>query len=148
MAIFIIAKFRMLGDRSVIEQVKENRYIQYFCNVSDKGLCTFMHHSKLTKLRQRFGVKGIEAIEFAVFKALRFAGIIEKDSILIDSTVLPNNIIYPTDIGLIFKAFEKIKQFAERYYIPLWWDDPDRFSRKSFKLSKLRIRKKKKPGSF
>ena len=84
-----------------------------------------MHHSNLTKLRQRFGVKGIEAIEFAIFKALRLAGIIEKDSMLIDSTVLPNNIIYPTDIGLIFKAFGKMKQFAERYYIPLWWDDQE-----------------------
>ena len=84
-----------------------------------------MHHSNLTKLRQRFGVKGIEAIEFAIFKALRLAGIIEKDSMLIDSTVLPNNIIYPTDIGLIFKAFGKMKQFAERYDIPLWWDEQE-----------------------
>ena len=124
-AIFIVSKLRLLGDRPVIEQVKENRYIQYFCNVADKGLSTFMHPSNLTKLRQRFGVKGIEAIEFAIFKALRLAGIIEKDSMLIDSTVLPNNIIYPTDIGLIFKAFGKMKKFAERYHIPLWWDDQE-----------------------
>lgn len=124
-AIFIVSKLRLLGDRPVIEQVKENHYIQYFCNVPDKDLHTFMHHSNLTKLRQRFGVKGIEAIESAIFKVMRLAGIIEKDSILIDSTVLPDNIIYPTDIGLIFKAFGKMKQFAKRYHIPLWWDDQE-----------------------
>ena len=70
-----------------------------------------MHHSNRTKLRQRFGIKGIEAIEFAIFKAMRLAGIIEKDSMLIDSTVLPDNIIYPTAIGLIFKTFGKMQQF-------------------------------------
>ncbi|NWH06980.1 hypothetical protein, partial [Desulfobacter latus] len=44
---------------------------------------------------------------------------------LIDSTVLPNNISYPTDIGLIFKAFKKMEQVAKQYHIPLWWDDKE-----------------------
>ena len=124
-AVFIFAKLRLLADRPVIAQVKENHYIQYFCNVPDKGLLTFMHPSNLTKLRQRFGVKGMEAMESAIFNVLRLAGIIKRDSMLIDSTVLPNDIIYPTDVGLIFKAFGKMRQFAERYHIPFWWDEKD-----------------------
>ena len=32
-AILIVAKLRKLSDRQVVAQVKENRYIQYFCNV-------------------------------------------------------------------------------------------------------------------
>ena len=121
--IFIVLKFRLLSDRTVINQVKENRYIQYFCNVSDEDLFTFMHHSNLSKLRKRFGIKGIEAIDAVIFNLLRIAKVIDNDSMLIDSTVLLNNIVYPTDIGLILKAFKKMEQVAKRYYIPFWWDD-------------------------
>lgn len=125
-AVFIVARFRFLSDRMVVNQVKENRYIQYFCNVPDENLSTFMHHSNLTKLRKRFGVKGMETIESVIFNLLRIAKVIDKDSMLIDSTVLPDNIIYPTDVGLLFKAFQKMKQVAKPYHIPVWWDDLER----------------------
>lgn len=124
-AVFIVAKLRLLSDRKVIEQVKENRYIQYFCDVKDEDLAYFMHHSNLSKLRNRFGVDGVSCIESIIFMALRCAGVINNDSMLIDSTVLLNNIVYPTDVGLIFKAFEKMKQVAYRHHIPLWWDDQE-----------------------
>ncbi|NWH05997.1 transposase, partial [Desulfobacter latus] len=51
--IFIVLKLRLLSDRTVVNQVKENRYIQYFCNVPDEDLSTFMHPSNLSKLRKR-----------------------------------------------------------------------------------------------
>jgi len=82
-----------------------------------------MHHSNLSKLRKRFGIKGMEIIESVIFNLLRIAKVIDKDSMLIDSTVLPNNIIYPTDVGLLFKAFKKMKQVAKPYHIPVWWDN-------------------------
>jgi IS5 family transposase len=123
--IFIILKLRLLSDRTIVNQIKENRYIQYFCNVPDENLFTFMHHSNLSKLRKRFGIKGIEAIEAVVFNLLRITKVIDKDSMLIDSTVLLNNIAYPTDIGLIFKAFKKMEQVAKHYHIPIWWDDQE-----------------------
>ncbi len=124
-AIFIVAKLRLLGDRPVIKQVQENRYIQYFCNVKDKDLMTFMHNSSLSRIRKRLGIEGISIIESNIFNDLYLADIIEIDSMLIDSTVLSNNIIYPTDIQLIFKGFEKMKQFAKHHGIPLWWDDKE-----------------------
>lgn len=124
-AVLIVAKLQLLSDRMVVAQVKENRYIQYFCNVPDEKLLTFMHPSNLTKLRKRFGIKGMETIESAIFNLLRIAKVINRDSMLIDSTVLPSNIIYPTDVGLVFKAFKKMKVLAKRYYIPVWWDDQE-----------------------
>ncbi len=122
-AVLIVTKFRILSDRDVVKQVKENRYIQYFCNVPNDKLSNFMHHSNLAKLRKRFGVKGMEIIETVIFNLLRISKIIDKDSMLIDSTVLPDNIIYPTDVGLLFKAFQKMKHIAKLYHIPVWWDD-------------------------
>ena len=124
-AVFILSKLRTLSDRKVVCEVKENRYMQYFCNVPDKSLFFFMHHSNLSKLRKRFGVEGMEVIDSLIFNILRIAGVIRNDAMLIDSSVLSNNIIYPTDIGLIFKAFEKMKQFTIKFQIPIWWDDQE-----------------------
>ncbi len=124
-AVLIVAKLRLLSDRAVIAQVKENRYLQYFCNVSDENLFFFMNDSNLSKLRKRFGLKGIEAIDTVVTNLMRVTKVLTHDSMLIDSTVLPNNIMYPTDIGLIFKALKKMKQIAKRCHFPIWWDEQE-----------------------
>ncbi len=39
-----------------------------------------------------------------------------------DSTVLSNNIIYPNDVLLIYKAFGKMCIFASNHGIPFWWN--------------------------
>jgi hypothetical protein len=106
-AILIIMKYYRLSDREVVKQIKENRYIQYFCNVPDMGLQTFLHPSSLTVLRNRLGEQGIAIIEEEVFEVLRRAGIVRGDNALIDSSALENNIVYPNDVHLIFKAFKK-----------------------------------------
>lgn len=124
-ALLIIMKYRHLSDRVVIDQVKENRYIQYFCNVEDEGLQTFLDPSSLCVFRKRLGEKGIAIIENEVFETLRRAGVINGDNSLIDSTVLNNNIIYPNDVRLIFSAFKKMRQFAKLHKIPVWWDEDE-----------------------
>ena len=121
-AILIIMRYYRLSDREV---VKENRYIQYCCNVSDMGLQTFLHPSSLTVLRNRLGEQGIAIIEKEVFEVLRLADIIRGDNALIDSSVLENNIIYPNDVALIFKAFKKMRQFCKLHNIPIWWNDDE-----------------------
>lgn len=122
-ALLIISRLRTLSDRVVVQQVKENRYIQYFCNVKDENLQTFVHPSLLCKFRQRLADAGIAIIEEEIFIKLRNAGIITGDDALIDSSVLESNIIFPTDIQLVFKAYVKIAVFAKNNNIPLWWDD-------------------------
>ncbi len=122
-ALLIIARLRMMSDRVVVQQVKENRYIQYFCNVTDEDLETFVHPSSLCKFRKRLGDEGIAIIEEEIFIIFRDAGIISGDDALIDSSVLESNIIFPTDIQLIFKTFIKMAIFAKNNNIPLWWDD-------------------------
>lgn len=124
-ALLIVMKYRHLSDRVVIDQVKENRYIQYFCNVADEGLQTFLNPSSLCVFRKRLGEKGIAIIENEVFETLRRAGVINGDNSLIDSTVLNNNIIYPNDVRLIFSAFKKMRQFAKLHKIPVWWDEDE-----------------------
>ncbi|MBF0290506.1 MAG: transposase [SAR324 cluster bacterium] len=120
-AILLLSRLRSLSDRKVIAFIKENPYMQYFCNVPPENLHTFLHPSSLCVFRSRLGVKGIDIIESIGFQQLRKAGAIENDAALIDSSVLENNIIYPNDVRLIFSAFKKMNLWAKNSEVPLWW---------------------------
>jgi len=124
-AVLLVAKWYTFSDRGVVDRVKDSRYVQYFCNVPDEGLQTFLHHTSLVKFRQRLGVEGIEVIDDEVFARFRRAGVIQPDMALIDSSTLPNDIIYPNDVHLVVKAFKKMRQFAKLHAIPIWWDDDE-----------------------
>jgi IS5 family transposase len=118
----ILSRLRQLSDRKVIERIQENRYIQYFCNVPDRQLRTFLHPSTLCRFRQRLGEKGISVIEEQVFERLKGAGVINAETMLMDSTVLESPIIYPTDVRLLYNAFDKMATLATHAKLDLWWD--------------------------
>jgi hypothetical protein len=121
-AISILARLRQLSDEKVIDGIKETRAMQYFCNVPDQGLLTFMNPSTLCRFRKRLGSKGIAIIEEGVFNHLRSAHAIEADMMLQDSTVLESPIIYPTDVRRLFKAFDKMALIAKQAQLEPWWD--------------------------
>jgi transposase, IS5 family len=121
-AVSLIARLRQFSDRKVIIEIKENRYIQFFCNVPDATLKTCMHPTTLSTFRKRLGIQGIAIIEEKVFKHLKNAHVIEADIMLQDSTVLQSPIIYPTDIRLLYKAFDKMACIAKQAQITPWWD--------------------------
>ncbi len=123
-ALLILCRLRLLGDDLVVAQVKENRYMQYFCNVPDSELANFVNSSSLCRFRRRLGEKGIAIIETEVFELLRRCDIIKGDTSMIDSTVLSSDIVYPNDVMLIYKAFDKMKTFAHDHELSLWWDNP------------------------
>ncbi len=124
-AIAMVAKLRQSSDRKVIDEIKENRYMQYFCNVPDQGLMTFLHPSTLCKFRKRLGEKGVAIIEEAVFDQLKHAEAIKGDMMLQDSTVLESPIIYPTDVRMLHKAFRKMAILAKNANIDAWWDEAE-----------------------
>jgi IS5 family transposase len=118
----ILSRLRQLSDRKVIARIQENRYMQYFCNVPDRQLMTFLHPSTLCRFRQRLGKKGISVMEGQVFECLKGAGVIKAETMLMDSTVLESPIIYPTDVRLLYKAFGKMGTLATHAKLDLWWD--------------------------
>ena len=121
-AVSILARLRQLSDRQVIAHIQENRYMQYFCNVADHNLRTFMHPSTLCRFRKRVGQEGISHIEDEVFTCLKRADVIEADMMLMDATVLESPIIYPTDVRLLYKAFDKMASLATQGHLEPWWD--------------------------
>jgi IS5 family transposase len=142
-ALLTVQKLRHLSDEKVVSQVKENRYIQYFCNVADEGLHTFVDSSTLCTFRKRLGAKGMAIMESKVFELLRGAGVIKRDAQLMDSTVMESNIVYPTDVLLLYKAFGKMKQFAQANQIRPWWDE--RHLKKRWRAYNLAKQKEKAP---
>lgn len=121
-AVSILARLRHLSDRKVIEAIKENRYMQYFCNVPDQNLMTFMDASTLCRSRKRVGDSGIAIMEDQVFNRLKWAKVIDPEMMLQDSTVLESPIIYPTDVRLLYKAFAKMAIVATQVKTEPWWD--------------------------
>jgi IS5 family transposase len=121
-AVSILARLRQLSDRQVIEQIQENRYMQYFCNVPDHDLRTFMTPSTLCRFRKRVGPEGISHTEDEVFTCLKQADVIETDMMLMDATVLDSPIIYPTDVRLLYKAFDKMARLTTEGHLEPWWD--------------------------
>jgi hypothetical protein len=124
-AVSIVARLRQLSDEKVIEQVQENRYMQYLCNVPDQGLQTFMNPSTLCRFRKRLGTSGIAIMAEEVFDHLKDAHAIEADMMLQDSTVLESPIIYPTDVRLLYKAFDKMALIAKQAQIKPWWNEAE-----------------------
>jgi IS5 family transposase len=88
----IVARLRQLSDREVIQQMQENRYLQYFCNVPEQQRLTFLHPSTLCRFRKRLGPEGVGVIEDQVFEHLKRAGAIKADRMLMDSSVLESPI--------------------------------------------------------
>jgi len=121
-ATLLVSRLRQLSDRKVIKQLQENRYMQYFCNVPDQGLLTFLNPSTLCRFRKRLGKSGIAIIEDQVFERLKGAGVIDAATMLMDSSVLESPIIYPNDVRLIYKAFGKMAVLARAGQFALWWD--------------------------
>jgi len=98
----LLSRLRQLSDRKVIENIQENRYMQYFCNVPDQSLMTFLNPSTLCRFRKRLGTEGTLIIEDQVFQYLKRASVIDADMMLMDATVLESPIIYPTDVRLLY----------------------------------------------
>ena len=121
-SVLILGKLYQSGDSAVIKLIKENRYCQYFCNVADQGLNTFLDRSTLIRFRKRIGAKGTALIENHIFQHLRRSGAIGNDAALIDSSVLESNIIHPNDVLLIYKAFGRLEQWADQFNVLVWWN--------------------------
>ncbi len=139
--ISMVASLRQFSDRKVIKEIQENRYLQYFCNVPDSDLLTFLNPSTLCRFRKRLGQEGIGVIEEQVFTHLKRAGVIKADMMLMDSSVMESPIIYPNDVRLLNKAFGKLWQFAKLHHLPLWWDAEQLKTRwRAFNLSKAQER--------
>jgi transposase, IS5 family len=118
MAGLAILKFTFdLSDEELCARWIENPYFQYFC-----GEEFFLHElpfdrSSLTRWRQRMGEERVAALlQESLSVAIRTGAMAPQDTrrVIVDTTVQPKNVMFPTDAKLLHRAREKLVGLARK----------------------------------
>ena len=96
-----------LSDEELCDRWVENPYFQYFC-----GEEFFLHElpfdrSSLTRWRQRMGEDRVAALlQESLSVAIRTGAMAPQDTrrVIVDTTVQPKNVMFPTDAKLLHRA--------------------------------------------
>lgn len=92
------------SDQAVVDMLRRDIYAQYLCDVSPKEAKTFINPSSLTYFRKQIGTEGIKLIEQEALNNLKKARVVRGRRLVVDTTVMPVNITYPTDVNLLNKV--------------------------------------------
>lgn len=92
------------SDREIVQLVCENPYMLAFCGLDNFNAVKLIDPSTLTNVRKRLGAKLFKELESLTYKSLIERKILKVKGLLIDATVFPANIHYPTDAGLLNEA--------------------------------------------
>ena len=111
-----------LSDEALCARWVENPYFQYLCGE------TFFRHelpfdrSSMTRWRQRMGEDKIMALlQESLAVAVRTGAMKPADTrqVIVDTTVQPKNVMFPTDAKLIHRARERLVRLAKRVGLDL-----------------------------
>lgn len=105
-----------LSDEMTLENWIENPYWQFFCGYDYLQWKFPINPSSLTRWRHRLGEPGLNAILKATIRAGKAVGIVTPDSfkkVIVDTTIMPKNIAYPTDSRLYLRSLETMVSFAK-----------------------------------
>ena len=90
-----------LSDRELVAEVLENPYIQAFCGFRSMATEEVLDASTLAKIRGKLRVSSFRYMEWRTYEILIERRIIRARGMLIDATVFPEAIKYPTNVGLL-----------------------------------------------
>ena len=145
-------------DRTMLH-ITENMYMQYFLGLTEYNPEPLFDSSMLTHFSKRFGKEGLATINEEIYRRTRAQeeetkdddppddnGGENKGKLILDASVAPADIRYPTDLSLTNEAREYTEGLIE--YI---WEKTDRkghktlYSRKRMRKSYLKISKQRNP---
>ena len=92
------------SDRDIVQTLRENPYMQAFCGMDSFNSGKQVDASTLTNVRKRLSRKHFRELEELTYKHLIQCRIIKAKGLLVDATVFPENIRFPTDAGLLNEA--------------------------------------------
>jgi transposase, IS5 family len=111
-----------LSDEVLCERWMENPYYQFFCGEEFFQHRLVFDRSSLTRWRQRMGEERLQALlQESLSVAAKTDAIKPSDlsRIIVDTTVQPKNIMFPTDARLLNRAREILVRLANRSAIKL-----------------------------
>lgn len=106
-----------LSDEGVVAKWVENPYWQLFCGYDYLQWQFPIHPTTLTRWRQRMGPRGLEKILAILIDTARCSGAVSEASlkkVIVDTTVSPKAIAYPSDAQLYLKSLKRLVAFAKK----------------------------------
>src|ERR1041385_4966725 len=106
-----------LSDEVLCERWVENPYYQFFCGEEFFQHRLVFDRSSLTRWRQRMGEERLQALlQESLSVATRTEAIKPSDlnRVIVDTTVQPKNVMFPTDARLLNRAREILVRLAPR----------------------------------
>ncbi len=111
-----------LSDESVVHFWLENPYWQFFCGFDYLQWEFPIDPSSLSKWRKRIGETGLLKILACTLKTAIAIGAVKAASlkkVIVDTTVMPKNITFPTDSKLYFRSIQTLIRMAKNNNIEL-----------------------------
>src|SRR5437773_7970116 len=105
-----------LSDEVLCERWVENPYYQFFCREEFFQHRLVFDRSSLTRWRQRMGEKRLQALlQESLAVATKTEAIKPSDlnRVIVDTTVQPKNVMFPTDARLLNRAREILVRLAK-----------------------------------
>jgi IS5 family transposase len=105
-----------LSDEVLCERWTENPYYQFFCGEEFFQHQLVFDRSSLTRWRNRMGEERLQALlQESLSVATRTEAIkpSELSRVIVDTTVQPKNVTFPTDAKLLNRAREKLVRLAK-----------------------------------
>jgi transposase, IS5 family len=106
-----------LSDEVLCERWIENPYYQYFCGEEFFQHRLVFDRSSMTRWRNRMGEERLQALlQESLSIATKTEAIkpSELSRVIVDTTVQPKNVMFPTDARLMNRAREKLVRLAKR----------------------------------
>src|SRR6266498_2861284 len=111
-----------LSDEMVCELWIENPYYQYFCGEEFFQHRLPLDRSSMTNWRHRMGEERLQALLQESLAVATRTGAMKPDDlarVIVDTTVQPKNITFPTDAKLLNRAREKLVKLAKKLGVSL-----------------------------
>ena len=111
-----------LSDEVLCEHWVENPYYQFFCGEEFFQHRLVLDRSSLTRWRQRMGEEKLQALlQESLSVAAKTEAIKPSDlnRVIVDTTVQPKNVMFPTDARLLNRAREILVRLAQRHGVKL-----------------------------
>lgn len=111
-----------LSDEMVCELWIENPYYQYFCGEEFFQHRLPLDRSSMTNWRNRMGEERLQALlQESLAVATRTGAMKPSDlsRVIVDTTVQPKNVAFPTDAKLLNRAREKLVKLAKKLGVDL-----------------------------
>ena len=123
MAGLMILKYtHNLSDEVLCERWVENPYYQYFCGEEFFRHDLVLDRSSLTRWRQRMGEEKVKTLLQESLSIAAKTGAVKPaqlSEVIIDTTVQPKNVMFPTDARLLNRAREILVRMAKAYGVSL-----------------------------